>query len=649
MGMWPRKETTSLESLILEVLTALAGLEEPAPELIARVTTRIREAPVEEIHLGLHALWPYSRHIDREEWLKSLRLFSDLEAELPLLRLRTDAREWLEDWERESAHWRATSLAELERLAPAFRAYVERSQQTSAAATQLSATLTPDAGTGGTPVDVLDQYLPPIDEYGYDSFWYHDLSSFTDTLHLGQLFLLTVTLEVRARLNEDTLFWAVLGRIYEPFAPGDPEELEEDISTASAEILALRVRAGYADLLDYLNYFDEYRTYGDELLEPEYEKFLAAVERATSAECDALFHKLCRLEFGPYNRPPHPVEESLPVADGLWMAILAKPDLSVTLLARAGLFYWISRDPAKAPALALVALGRVCEGDCFDFWRIPPFLVFWTASKRAASEGDWTLAAHCWKRALVDIVVFDRALSAEMLEQVHAFSFDPRSVRDIHARLRTAEPAQAMFRLALELAIDSLQRSDLGEWSQVHFVLLELSRRFGANSRNDDALIGVLGQQLYRQIDQHTRDLLAKAEAAWSTDEHNVDPSVDYALIGWTYRRAIENEWRLRLEEALTALDSKIKPNRASLGQMLHVLRGAGPIGQQLVRRRLAGIPSNSHLFNQMFLRRASKLVDTYLNEATHRRLDRSQCTALRTQLLNGRFLRDLLACVQDM
>jgi hypothetical protein len=337
------------------------------------------------------------------------------------------------------------------------------------------------------------------------------------------------------------------------------------------------------------------------------------------------------------------VEEHLPIADRLWTTILAKPNLSLALLARAGLFYWICRDPAQAPPRALVALGRVCEGDCFEFWRVPPFLPIWAASRRAADDGDWTLAALCWKRALVDIVIFDRALGPEGLEQVHAFPFDPRFVKDIHLHIRNAEPAaEPMFHLALELAVDSLRGSDLGGWSQLNFVLLELSRRLGVRAVNEAGLIDLLGEGLYRQVDQETRRLLAEAEAAWASGEHNLDSGADYAIIGWTYRRAIENEWRLRVGDALAALDRERDPDRATLGAMLHVLRQPRPIGQQLVRRQLAGVVrGDSRIFDQIFLRRASNLIAAYLNEASHRRLDRTQCTTLRTQLLEGRVLHE--------
>lgn len=83
---------------------------------------------------------------------------------------------------------------------------------------------------------------------------------------------------------------------------------------------------------------------------------------------------------------------------------------------------------------------------------------------------------------------------------------------------------------------------------------------------------------------------------------------------------------------------------------MLHVLRQPRSIGQQLVRRQLAGVVrGDSRIFDQIFLKRASNLIDAYLNEASHRRLDRPQCITLRTQLLEGRVLHDLLACVQPI
>jgi len=97
-------------------------------------------------------------------------------------------------------------------------------------------------------------------------------------------------------------------------------------------------------------------------------------------------------------------------------------------------------------------------------------------------------------------------------------------------------------------------------------------------------------------------------------------------------------------------LDRRFDPERAGLGAMLRLLRQPEAVGRALMRRHLAGtVRRDSQLFNELFLKRASKMVDTYLNEATHSGsgLDRSACKALRSELLEDRMLQDLLACVQ--
>lgn len=261
------EETSSLPSLFSEVLTALAELRTPASELIARAVTRISVAPVDEIHLGLHALWPYARHITREEWLKALTF--ELKTVPSPPRLRVDAQRWIEQWERERDAEAPKLRAEFERLQPTLRAYFDQSEKTSVAAADLTVILTQDTprnsadaqepsgadpapASGGKRGDPLAAHLPPIEDYDYESFWYHDLSHLSDTLALACPVLLTIMIGVRARVNEDALFWSVLGRVYEPFAPGNPVDLEEKIASASSKVLALRIETGNADLLDYL-------------------------------------------------------------------------------------------------------------------------------------------------------------------------------------------------------------------------------------------------------------------------------------------------------------------------------------------------------------------------------------------------------------
>lgn len=668
--LFGKDQSSFLPSLFDEALTALSVSEAPSAELLARVVSRIQVASVDEIHQGLHRLWRYTRHIGREDWLKTLSFeLKNMPSAPPL---RGDAQQWIHQWEIARDAELPKLLGEQERVVSLLRDYVRRQQEREAAARELTSMLASrtsadqpgsaaDHGSSAPgnhsdvhegPVDPLAQYLPPIEDYDGYSYWYDDGSDFEDTLALACSPLLTITEEVRAHGPEDSLFWAVLGRVYEPFCNGNPDELENKIASAKLEVLALRVCSAQADLLDYLDYFEEYRGSGGDFLEPEYESFLEAVEQSSPAECGALFPKLLRLNYETSGRPPRPAEEHLPIADRLWAIILAKPDLSVTLVARAGLFYWLCRDRTQAPVRALMALGRACEGDSFEFWGVPPFLPFWVASRAAAKEGEWSLATLCWKRALVDVTIFVGALqSAESAaeDQVHAFAFDPRFVKHIHLRARGAEPqVERMLHLALQHALDALRRSDRGEWSQLHFVLLELSRRLGVRDEDESAIAGLLGDKLYSQIDRETRRLLAEAEAAWSSGEQSLERDTDCALIGWTYRRAIENEWRLRLGPVLRSVDRKINPDRATLGEMLSALRQLSTIGQQLARHQLTGIVrGDSRIFDQLFLRRASNVVGAYLNEASHRGLGRRECSALRTELLKGRLLHDLLASVQ--
>jgi len=163
--------------------------------------------------------------------------------------------------------------------------------------------------------DPLAAYLPAVDEYDDEAFWYAPFYAEDTVTEAGSL-LMTITLSVRRRLGEDhPLFWGILGRVYEPFAQGSPEELEERVTSAESDVLALRVRTGQADLLDYLDYFEVHRGSGDDFLESEYESFLEAVERASPAECEAVFSWLQQIEWVPGWRPPRPAEAYLPIAD----------------------------------------------------------------------------------------------------------------------------------------------------------------------------------------------------------------------------------------------------------------------------------------------------------------------------------------------
>src|SRR5439155_15118097 len=129
----------------------------------------------------------------------------------------------------------------------------------------------------------------------------------------------------------------------------------------------------------------------------------------------------------------------------------------------------------------------------------------------------------CWKRALVDIAIFSQTLREAKGDQVHAFPFDPRFVRDIYTHFEDVEPLeQQLLALALKFAVQYLREGPLDEWSQLHLVLLELSRRLGVKDTDQESLKPLLGEKLYGQIDRETRRLLAEAEAAWATAEQQV-------------------------------------------------------------------------------------------------------------------------------
>ena len=132
--------------------------------------------------------------------------------------------------------------------------------------------------------------------------------------------------------------------------------------------------------------------------------------------------------------------------------------------------------------------------------------------------------------------------------------------------------------------------------------------------------------------------------------EQQLHRDADLALIGWNYRRALETEWRLKVAPTLAQLDNTIHPRRPGIGKMLSVLRelNSQSLSRQLLRQSLATlVRGDSRLFDQLFLKRAMDLVDDYLNESVHVRLDRKKCRILRSRLLDERMLHDLLASVQ--
>ena len=85
-----------LPTLIGEILATARAGQEPSAEFLARLIAGIGEASPDEVQLGLHALWPFTRHIKRDEWLKVL--YFQL-ANIPSApRVREDVQQWMHKW-----------------------------------------------------------------------------------------------------------------------------------------------------------------------------------------------------------------------------------------------------------------------------------------------------------------------------------------------------------------------------------------------------------------------------------------------------------------------------------------------------------------------------------------------------------------------
>lgn len=653
--------TALLPSLLCEALDLVAVSECPPDDMVARIAEGVRVAARAELVDALHMLWPLTRHIDREEWLKAI-YFGLREGPSPA-KLTEDAQNWLRQWEAE----RDAALPELMKKMDVVKQWIrERDSATKVIVNEVrrmtSIIHSEDGVPGGIEApsppndpreesgaaEPLFQYLPP-DEYcgGGGPFWYDD--SAVDEPVFASRLLQAVAFEARERLGGDMLFWGVLGRIDEPFSSDAPEVLEARIDAGRAYTLEVRVENGLADLLDYLNYFDAYSDVDADTLEATYEEFLRAVRRASPAECEELFSQVQRLEYEADGRPPYPVEAHLPIAERLWEVILSKPGVSHGLLGRGGLFYWTARRGANSPSGALAALGLLCEGQCYEFWKVVPFLPFWAAGQAAAHEGKWEFALLCLKRSLVDMCIFGHGLTPRMLEQVDAFSFDARFIREIHHHIASHE--RQLLGLALRLALHRLKASNLDAWSQLNVVLSEAARRLGIREsfNEEQRLRALLGEKLCAQIDRDTWGFIVQAETNWSSLEERLVKDGDYRVIGLAYRCAIENEWRLKIGQSLSTFEPRFNPERAMLGDMLRTLEEnqRTQFGRQVLRGRL-GAQRESRLFDDVFLRRVKKDLGEYLNAGAHvSGLDRSGCGALRARLLEGGMLRDLLASVQ--
>jgi hypothetical protein len=135
------KGDVPLPSLLRQALSTVASLEAPPPELVAHIVQRIQVAAKDEIALGLHALWPYTRHITREDWLGPLsRLVDSIPSAPPI---RADVLESMEKLQLtpEQVQEGRKALADLMELAPSVQEDFLRVDQRSSRAVEGAASL----------------------------------------------------------------------------------------------------------------------------------------------------------------------------------------------------------------------------------------------------------------------------------------------------------------------------------------------------------------------------------------------------------------------------------------------------------------------------------------------------------------------------
>jgi len=161
--------------------------------LVTLVLARIEEGPKDEIVEGLHALWPYTRHITRNAWLEVL--FEALDSIAPSTPLRQDARASMERFVR-----RTPEEEEEVRM---------RRNERGSNRSRLEPT-----GAQTTP---LASYLRQSRSHEYYGFMYEPSSSsfLEDTSWSACSFLVRVALDLSIRWRAETLFWGVLGGVYE--------------------------------------------------------------------------------------------------------------------------------------------------------------------------------------------------------------------------------------------------------------------------------------------------------------------------------------------------------------------------------------------------------------------------------------------------
>ena len=89
----------SLAALLGEWMTKLLRYEPCPSHFLEEILGRLRLSSVSELEEGLHVLWPFTRHLTREECQKAL--YFAIQDGVGVPPPREDVKTWMEDYEAE--------------------------------------------------------------------------------------------------------------------------------------------------------------------------------------------------------------------------------------------------------------------------------------------------------------------------------------------------------------------------------------------------------------------------------------------------------------------------------------------------------------------------------------------------------------------
>jgi hypothetical protein len=442
-----------------------------------------------------------------------------------------------------------------------------------------------------------------------------------------------LTRHLEAVIGDESTFWGVLGPVADALHFDTPVGFASRISSGRETVLEQRFTTGRADLLDCWLLF---RSPNNTWKVRAEANLLDLVRKTPTPALEGFFEHLWFYE--PEEEQPDALpERAFANIDDLWKSVIRRPDISRTLLARAGDYYWMEAFPdrrlPKISARPLAAFAMEELTNPLDP-RAAPEILGW-AFETAVRARHYDLALDCLNTLLCLVgalhvfgVLTPAALRlpvrTESLYVIVPWARDQSSPRSPEPLLRWIVSA---------LGNDP-------ELAGVRFVgqLRRLVRSLRIPDAESDPRAWI-PDDLWARLDESTQRLLREAELHWAAVDGGL-LGTDYSSVGVTYRRAIEAEWRAKL--AVPGVDAS-KTLGAIIGRLLEL----GSLWQQHIASRCG---PRSSLLDRRFLRQLSAVCVDYLNPGAHPSgLSREACVELRSMLLDQGLLRQSLAAVQPL